>query len=326
MKLAILCFSTVLVAAELLVAAPAAFAQSFPAKPIRVIVPLAPGGSAEVGARMVSDKVAQSLGQPVLVESRPGGGGAVGVNYVARSAPDGYTLVVGPAGAMSINVSLAKLPYDPVKDLAPLSGMTRSTLFIVVSPGGEIRSFKELLAVAKARPGTLNYGTPGVATAQHLAGELLNTMAGVNLVHVPFKGSSEAMTAVIGRQIQVAILGPAGIASQVRSGRLQIIASTDTARAAGLAEAPTVAESGIPGYFAGGWLSFFAPAATPGEIVGRLNGEIVRALKLPDVVEKIVAGGEIPDPTTPEELGRFVRAEIDKWAKVIKTSGIRLEQ
>ena len=318
-------FCVALVAAELLVASSAAFAQGFPAKPIRVIVPLAPGGSAEVGARMISDKLAQALAQPVLVESRPGGGGAVGVNYVARSAPDGYTLVVGPAGAMSINVSLTKLPYDPVKDLAPVSGMTRSTLFIVVSPSGPIHSFKELLAVAKAQPGTLNYGTPGVATAQHLAGELLNNMAGVNIVHVPFKGSSEAMTAVIGRQIQVAILGPAGIASQVRSGRLQIIASTDSAQAAGLADAPTVADSGVPGYSAGGWLSFFAPATTPGEIIGRLNGEIVRALKLPDVTEKIVAGGEIPDPTTPEALGRFVRAEIDKWAKVIKSSGIRLE-
>jgi len=300
-------------------------AQSYPSRPIRVIVPLAPGGSADVGGRLVGDKVSQALGQPVLVESRPGGGGTVGVNFVAKSAPDGYTLVIGPAGAMSINVSLAKLPYDPVKDLAPISGMTRSTLFIVTSPSGPIGSVKDLLAQAKSKPGALNFGTPGIATAQHLAGELLKFMTGIDMVHVPFKGSSDAVTAVMGGQIQIAIVGPAGIAPQVRAGKLRVIAGTDTRRAPGLADAPTVAEAGVPGYTAGGWLSFFAPAGTPGEIVARLNAEIVRALKMPDVTERIVASGEIPDPTTPDELGRFVRSEIDKWAKVIKNSGIRIE-
>ena len=303
----------------------AVLAQSYPSRPIRVIVPLAPGGSAEVGARMVGDKVSQALAQPFLVESRPGAGGAIGVNFVAKSAPDGYTLVVGPAGAMSINVNLTKLPYDPVKDLAPVSGMTRSTLYIVVAPSGPVHSIKDLIAFAKSQPGILNYGTPGVATAQHLAGELFKNMTGVDMVHVPFKGSSEAVTAVMGGQIQLAILGPAGIAPQVRSGRLRVIGGTDPSRTPGLVDAPPVAEAGVPGYSAGGWLSFFAPTGTPAEIVSRLNGEIVRALKMPDVVDRIVAGGEIPDPTTPEELGRFVRSEIDKWAKVIKSTGIKLE-
>jgi tripartite-type tricarboxylate transporter receptor subunit TctC len=203
--------------------------------------------------------------------------------------------------------------------------MTRSTLFIVASPTGSIGSVSDLLAQAKSQPGTINFGTPGIATAQHLAGELLKNMTGIDMVHVPFKGSSEAITAVMGGQIQIAIVGPAGIAPQVRAGRLKVIAGTDTVRAPGLADAPTVAEAGVPGYAAGGWLSFFAPAGTPGEIVSRLNGEIVRALRMPDVAERIVAGGEIPDPSTPEQLGRFVRSEIDKWAKVIRSSGIRLE-
>jgi tripartite-type tricarboxylate transporter receptor subunit TctC len=227
---------------------------------------------------------------------------------------------------MSINVNLAKLPYDPQKDLAPLSGMMRSTLFIVASPMGGLKSLQDLVAFGKANPGALNYGTPGIGTAQHLAGELLKIMAGIEMVHVPFKGSNEGATAVMGGQIQLAIVGPAGIAPQVRAGKLQVIAGTDTQRSPGLPDVPTVAESGLPGYAASGWLGLFAPAGTPSDIVARLNAEIVRALRLPEVSGQIVSGGEQPHPTTPEELGRFVRSETEKWARVIKTAGIRLDR
>ena len=301
-----------------------AMAQSYPARPIRIIIPLAPGGSADVGARMVGDRISQTLGQPVLIESRAGGGGTVGVAYVAKAAPDGYTLVVGPAGALSINVSLTKLPYDPVKDLAPVSGMTRSTLFIVTLPSSPIQSVKDLVAFAKANPGRLNFGTPGIATAQHLAGELLKTMTGIDMVHVPFKGSSEATTAVLGGQIQLGIIGPAGVAPQVKAGKIRVIAGTDSQRSLSLPDVPPVAEA-VPNYEASGWLAFFAPAGTPPDIVSRLNTEMVRALRQPEVAERISSGGEQPHIVSPEELGRFVREEIEKWARVIKAAGIRLE-
>ena len=306
--------------------APGVHAQTWPSKPVRIIVPLAPGGSADVGARLVADKMTPGLGHPVLVESRPGGGGTVGVNFVAKSPPDGYTIVVGPAGAMAINVHLSKLPYDPQKDLAPLSGMMRSTLFIVSSPSGPLKTLQDIIAFGKANPGVLNWGTPGIGTAQHLAGELLNIMAGIKMVHVPFKGSTEGATAVMGGQIQLAIVGPAGIAPQVRGGKLHVVAGTDTQRSAGLPEVPTVAESGLPGYAASGWLGLFAPAGTPTDVVARLNAEIVRALRLPDVANHIISGGEQPHPTTPAELGEFLRSETEKWGRVIKTTGIRLER
>lgn len=312
-------------AIALLLISTTASPQPYPSRPIRIIVPLAPGGSADVFARLVADKITQPLGQPVLVESRPGGGGAVGVNFVAKSAPDGHTIGVGPAGAMSINVSLQKLPYDPLKDLAPLSGMSRSTLLIVASPSGSLQTLKDVLAFAKSNPGVLNYGTPGIATAQHLSGELLKSMTGITMVHVPFKGSSEAVTSVMGGQTQLAIVGPAGIAPQVRAGKLRVIAGTATRRAPGFPEVPTVAQAGVPGYEAYGWLALFGPAGLPRDIVARLNSEIVRALRLPDVMERFFTGGETPDPTTPEELARFVRSEIEKWAAVIKTAGIRLD-
>jgi tripartite-type tricarboxylate transporter receptor subunit TctC len=304
----------------------AALSQTYPNRSIRLIVPLPPGGSADFHARLVADRMTQAFGQPVLVENRPGAGGAIGVALLAKAAPDGYTIGVGPAGAMSMNVSLTKANYDPVKDFAPLSGMTTSAFLIVVSPSSPLRTLKDLIAYAKANPGKLNYASVGIGSAQHLAGELFNNMAETRIVHVPYKGAAETATAVMGGQVEISFLAPGGLLQLVQSGKLRALAETLTGRVTAVPNVLTVAEAGVPGYFAAGWLSLFAPAGTPRDIVNRLNTEIVRELRLPDVIERIVEGGEEANPTTPEELGRFVRSEIDKWAKVIKAANIHVEQ
>ncbi len=307
----------------LLFFAAAGFAQGYPSRTIRIMVPLAPGASADMDSRIVGDKLAQAFGQPVIVENRPGGGGAIGVNAIAKAVPDGYTIGVGPAGTITVNPSLMKLPYDTQKDLAPISGMVRSTLLIVASPNGPIHSIRDLLAYGRTQPVT--FGSPNVGSAQHLAGELLKAMTGIEMVHVPYRGSAESATAVLGGQILLAIVAPGGMAQQVRAGKLNAIGSTDSVRFPSLPDVPTVAEAGVPGFEATGWLALFAPAGTPRDIVSRLNAEIVRALNMPDVRERITANAETPHPTTPEELGRFVRAETEKWARVIKSAGIKLD-
>ena len=304
----------------------AAFSQTYPIRSIRVIVPLPPGGSADFHARLVADRMSQTFGQPVLIENRPGAGGAIGVAQIAKAPPDGYTIGVGPAGAMSINVSLTRAPYDPIKDFAPISGITRNAFLIVVSPSSPLKTLKDLLAYAKANPGKLSYASVGIGSGQHLAGELFNTVADVSIVHVPYKGAAESATAVMGGQLPLAFISPGGLLHLVRSGKLRVLAGTDTERVTTLPDVPTAAQAGLPGYAATGWLSLFAPAGTPRDIVSRLNTEVVRVLRLPDVVERVVENGEEANPTTPEELGRFVRSEIDKWAKVIKAANIHVEQ
>jgi len=311
------------VAATLLVSA-AAFAQSYPARSIRIMVPLAPGGSADIDARLVGDKLSQAFGQPVVIENRPGGGGTIGVSAIAKAAPDGYTIGIGPAGTLTINPTLMKLPYDTQKDLAPLSGLVRSTLLIVTSPSGPIQSIKDLIAYGKSR-GAVTFGSPNVGSAQHLVGELLKARTGIDMVHVPYKGAADSVIAVLGGQILLAVVAPGGMVPQIRSGKLRAIGSTDSERFFSLPEVPTVAESGVPGFEATGWLALFAPGGTPRDIVMRLNAEIVRALNMADVREKIAANAETPHPTSPEELARFVRAETEKWAGVIKAAGIKLE-
>jgi len=309
-----------------LLGAATAFAQSYyPTRTIRIMVPLAPGGSADIDARIIGDKLSQTFGQPVVIENRPGGGGAIGVNAIAKAAPDGYTIGIGPAGTLAINPSLMKLPYDTQKDLTPLSGLVRSTLLIVASPSGPILSIKDMIAYGKTHPGGITFGSPNVGSAQHLAGELLKAMTGADMVHVPYKGAADSVIAVLGGQILIAIVAPGGMAAQIRSGKLKALASTDSTRFFSLPEVPTVAESGVPGFEATGWLALFAPGGTPRDIVLRLNAEIVRALNMSDVREHIAANAESPHPTSPEELARFVLAETEKWARVIKASGVKLD-
>ena len=298
--------------------------QPFPAKPVRIIVPLVAGGSLDTLGRMMADKLSQGFGQAVYVENRPGASGDIGTGLLAKSPPDGYTLGVVGLGSISIGQLLRKPPYDPLKDLAPVSGLTKSTLLIVTSSSSPLRSIPDLIAYAKSNPGVVNFGSIGIGTGQHLSGELLNTMAGIKMVHIPFKGAGEANTAVMGGQIHISVSGGPGVIPHVRSGKLLALAVTDTRRSAALPDVPTVSEF-VPGYGTSALLALFTTGGTPPEIVARLNSEALRVLRLPDVRERIASWGDEPDPTTPEELGKMLRADIQKWSDLVKSAGLRLQ-
>jgi len=298
--------------------------QPFPAKPVRIIVPLVAGGSLDTLGRMMAEKMSQGFGQSVYVENRPGASGDIGTGMLAKSPPDGYNLGVLGLGSISIGLLVRKLPYDPLKDLAPVSGLAKSTLVIVTSSSSPLRSLPDLIAYAKSNPGVVNFGSIGIGTSQHLSGELLNTMAGIKMVHIPFKGAGEANTAVMGGQIHISVSGGPGVAPHVRSGKLRALAVTDTKRSGGLPDVPTVGEF-VPGYATSALLTLFTTGGTPPDIVARLNSETLRVLRLPDVRERIASWGDEPYPTTPEELGRTLRAEIQKWSDLIKSSGLRLQ-
>ncbi len=308
-----ICF--ILVALPLLAAT-----QDYPNKPIRMIVPLAPGGAADLLARFVSQGLTVSLGKPVVVENRSGGGGNIGSDFVAKSAPDGYTLLL--AGIpQAIGMSLyKKLPYDMAKDLAPVIQAATFPSIIAVHPSLPVRSIKELLALAKSRPGQLNYGA-NTGSPNHLGMELLN----VKMTHIPYKGAGPVVTDLIAGHIQLAALGFPGALPYVQAGRLRAIAVTGTKRSPLLPDVPTVSESGVPGYSVTSWYGVFAPAGTSREIIGKLNTDISAALKNADVTSKLTALGAEVATTTPEEFGRIVRDEIKKWAKVVQTSGATSE-
>jgi tripartite-type tricarboxylate transporter receptor subunit TctC len=312
-------------AAPASVVAPSALAQSYPTKPIRMIIPLAPGGSADNGGRMIADKLGQALGQAVFVENRSGASTDIGIGALAKAPPDGYTIGIVPVGSVATGILVRKLPYDPIKDLAPISGMTKSGLVLVTSSAKPYKSVAEVVQAAKAKPGDISFGSIGVGSSHHLAGELLQHMAGVKLLHVPYKGSGESNTAVLSGQIDLSISGASGIAPHVRSGKLRALGITGPTRAPNLPDVPTIGET-IPGYSAGaGGLSLFASGGTPADIVNRLNGEMKKALDMPDVLKRIVAAGEEPDYTTPEELGRLLALEIRKWTDMVRESGIKLQ-
>jgi tripartite-type tricarboxylate transporter receptor subunit TctC len=300
-------------------------AQSYPTKPIRMIVPLAPGGGADNAGRLVSDKMAQGLGQPVVVENRVGAATDIGIGTLAKAAPDGYTIGVVPIGSVATGVLVRKLPYDPLKDIAPISGISKSGLVLVTSSAKPYRTVSEMIAAAKAKPGALSFGSLGIGSAHHLAGELLKHMAGIDLLHVPYKGSSESSTAVIAGQIDTAIAGWSAVASHVRSGKLRSLAVTSGTRLTGLPDIPSMAET-LPGYAAGtGGLSLFATGGTPPDIIGRLNAEVGRALLHPDVLKRVAATGEETDYQKPEELGKQLAEEIKRWTDLVRTANLKLQ-
>ncbi len=300
--------------------------QSFPAKPIRIIVPLVAGGSLDTLSRIIAEKMSQGFGQVVYVENRPGASGDIGTGLLAKSPPDGYNLGVISLSSISTGLLMRKLSFDPLKDLAPVSGLTKSTLVIVTASSSTLRSIPDLIAYAKSNPGVVNFGSTGIGTSQHLSGELLNTMAGINIVHVPFKGAGEANTAVMGGQIHISISGGPGVIPHVRSGKLRALAITDVKRSSALPDVPAMTEF-VPGYGAGtsSLLALFTTGGTPPDIVARMNSETLRVLKLAETHERIVGWGDEPNPTTPEELGRIVRADIQKWSDVVKSAGLRLQ-
>lgn len=299
-----------------------AIAQDYPSRALKIVVPLATGGTADILARMVSNDLAARLGKPVLVENRTGGGGHIGSEFVAKSPADGYTLL--SAGIpQAIGMSLYKdLSYDMARDLVAITQGVTAPSVIVVHPSLPVRTMKELIALAKTRPGKLNFGA-NTGSPNHLAIELLNVSNNIKMVHVPYKGAGPVVTDVMAGHIELASLGLPPALPMVQAGRLRAIAQTGLARAAQLPDLPTVAESGVPGYNVTSWYGFFAPARTPPAIIARLNTETVAVLRMPEVTKRLVALGADVSPTTADEFGRIVRDEIQKWAKVVKASGAK---
>jgi tripartite-type tricarboxylate transporter receptor subunit TctC len=299
-------------------------AQTYPTKSIRFIVPFSPGGGADIVARAVGQKLAESLGQQVIIDNRTGAAGIIGMEAAAKSPPDGYTIVLGQTGPNSINPSLYdKLPYDALKDFAPITETTRYPYILVVHPSVPVRNIRELIALAKAHPNDLTYASAGNGAANHLAAELLKTMAQIKMVHVPYKASAPALIDVLGGHVSMMFDPIITCMPHVRTGKLRALAITSLQRTTMAPELPTVAETGLPGYEAIGWHGILAPASTPKEIVAKLNTEIVRSLRTPDMRSRFAEQGAEPVGNTPEEFAGFLKEDQEKWSKVVKTAGVR---
>jgi len=310
----------------LLLAAPFASAQTFPSKPIRIIAAFAPGSTLDVMARILGPKLAESMGQPVIVENRPGAGGMIGMDATAKAPPDGHTLAIGALGPNATNPALyRKTPFDPVKDLTGVTLLATGPVAIVTHPSVPARSLRELVALAKARPGQLNYGTPGVGTSPHLAGELFQSVTGTKMLHVPYKGNPEAITDLMGGQLSIVFSGLPPVVPLVSAGRIRALATTGKERAPSLPGTPTVAESGYPGAGMVIWYGVVAPGATPKNVIARLNAEIVRVMKLPEIRERFTGLGADPATSSPEEFSALIRDEYARWAKLIQAANIRAE-
>jgi tripartite-type tricarboxylate transporter receptor subunit TctC len=313
-------------AAALAQAASTGSGQAYPSKPVKIIVPFAAGGPADIYARVIGEKLQGALGQPFVVENRPGGGAIVGTDAVAKSAPDGYTLLM-MSNTHTVNESLIPdKPYQLMRDLTPVAPVNYSDLVMVVHPSVPANTLAEFIALAKARPGSLNYASSGPGTPYHMAGELFKAMANVDLVHVPYKGSSGARTDILGGQVQMMFDAITTMAPNVRAGKLRALATSGKQRSSVLPEAPTVSEAGVPGYEAVIWLGIMAPAGTPRPIVDRLNAEITRATNAPEMKEAWARQGATALAMTPDEFARYMREDIEKWARVVKISGAKPDQ
>jgi tripartite-type tricarboxylate transporter receptor subunit TctC len=292
---------------------------------VRIVVPFPPGGGVDTLARLVGQKMSPALGQPVVIDNRPGATGIIGTEHVARSAPDGYTLLVGTPGPMTIaGGSGRKLGYDPLKDFSSITMGVLLTPVLVVAPSSPLKSVAELIALAKAKPGSLTYASGGIGNSQHLAGELFKQMAGIDAVHVPYQGSAPAQAAVMGGQADFFFSDPSAL-QLVHANRLKALAVSTAKRSAVLPEVPTVAESGLSGYEYFNWYSFTAPAKTPRAVIDRLHRELTAALAAADVREKLLASGMEPSPSSPEELDAFMKRDQERWTKTIRAAGIKLE-
>ena len=304
----------------------AAQAQSYPAKPIRLIAPFPPGGSTDLLARLIGQKLTEAWGQQVVVENRGGAGGTIGVELAARAAPDGYTIVMGHIGTFGANPTLyPKLPYDAIKDFAPITLLAMVPNAMVVHPAFPARTVKEFLAIARAKPGAVLYGSGGNGSAAHLAMVYFEWLAKVKLTHIPYKGTGPAIYDLIAGQTSTMITGMAALMPHIKSEKLRAIAVGTAKRLAVLPDVPTIAEAGVAGYEATQWSGILAPAATPHDIVMKLNAEMVKALRMADVRERLAGDGVLPVGNTPEEFGAHIRAEIARWAPVVRASGARPE-
>jgi len=303
-----------------------AHGQSFPSKPIRMVVTFPTGGAPDILSRTIAEKLDPAWGQAMIVDNRPGAGGNIGAEFVSRAAPDGHTLVMGTVGTHSINGSLyAKMPYDMVKDFAPVTLVASTPNLLVVNNAVPAKDLQELIALAKARPGQLTFGSPGIGTSVHVSGELFNTMAGVKTTHVPYKGRQMAIPDLLGGQITMMFDNMPSALPVVKDGRLRAIGVTSSRRSPSAPDIPTIAEQGLSGFEATSWFAVFAPAGTPRATVDRLHSEFVRIFNLPDVQAKMRTLGLDPILGGPDELAKYQQSEIAKWAKVVKDSGAKAE-
>lgn len=298
---------------------------AYPTAPVRIIVPFQAGGLTDILAREIAQHASRRLGQQFVVENKAGAGGNIGADYVAKSKPDGHTLLMGSIGTNAVNAHLyTRMPYDTLKDFEPISLVATGTLMLVTHPSVPATDLKGLLSYARANPGHLTYASGGAGASQHLAGELLKSMAGVDIVHVPYKGVVQGVTDVVAGQVNFTF-DLATVEPHVRAGKLRPIAVANGKRSAAFPDVPTIAEAGVPGYEASAWYGLFAPATTPQPIIATLNAEVARALESPELRKRLATLGAEPASGSPKALAAFVRAEYDKWGRVVRTAGIRLD-
>ncbi len=299
-------------------------ADSYPSKPLRMVITFPAGGPSDVVVRLVTQRMTEEWGHPVIIDNRGGAGGIVGTEVVAHAPPDGYTFLVGTAGGMTINPALhAKLSYDPFRDFAPVGMLVMNPQILIAHPSVPAKTVRELVQYAKERPGQLNFGSAGSGTATHLGLELLKLSTGMQAVHVPYKGGAPALTDLVGGQIQLLWLSIPSVLPHVKSGRLRALAVSTLKRSASALEVPTVAESGYPGFEYANWNALFVPAATPQARIAKINARVVKALNEPEIAQKLVAQGADPAPGTPAELGRYMHTDHERWKKVISSAGIK---
>lgn len=304
----------------------AAQTTDYPTRPVRIIVAYPPGGGVDLAARVIGQKLTDAFGQQMLIDNRGGGGGNISMELAARANPDGYTLIMSAAGPTAINVSLySKIRFDPIRDFAPVALVASTIYAVVVNPGVAAKSMKDLIALARAKPGTLTFGSSGIGAPPHLSAELLKMMSGTDMVHVPYKGTGPALADLISGQITFMFADAIAATPHMKAGKLRGLAVSSLKRFPLVPDLPTIAESAVPGFSAVGWTGLLAPAGTPQPIIRKLNAEVVRVLPLPDVKEKLAGDGSEFGKNTPEQFSAFIKQEIAKWAKVIKASGARVE-
>jgi tripartite-type tricarboxylate transporter receptor subunit TctC len=307
-------------------AAPVLAQDAYPARSIRMVIPYPPGGGTDIVGRMVAQKLSEVFGHTVVADNRGGATGNIGTEIVARAAPDGYTLLMGNVAPSAINVSLfAKIPYDPVGDFEPVSLVALTPNILLVHPSLPVKTVKEFVALAKTKPGALNYSSAGIGSSSHLAPELLAMMTGIQIVHVPYKGGGPGLVDLLSGQMQFMMTTTPAAMPHVKSGRIRALGVTSARRSQSLPEVPTIAEAGVSGYEVSTWYGVLVPARTPRAIVTRLHGEIIKLIAVPDTREKLLSQGFEPVGGTPEEFGAYIKSEIAKWAKVIKTAKIKAE-
>ena len=304
---------------------PAQAQDKWPSKPITYVVPFPAGGTTDILARLIGQKLGPALGTTVIIDNRPGAGGNIGSELVARAAPDGYTIMGGTISSHSINASLYKLSYDPLKSFAPITLIGTNANVLVVNPASPVHSVKELIAAAKAKPGSLSFASAGNGTSQHLSAELFKTMTGIDMVHIPYKGSAPAIQDVIGGQVPLMFDTTVVAGPFIQSGKVRPLAVTSAKRVPTLPDVPTMAEAGVPGYEVVSWQAMFAPAGTPPAVVQRLQTEVAAILKQPDVQERLAKLGVDPSGMAPQQLAEFQAAEIAKWAKVVKAANVKVD-